>query len=555
MSDHTVVIVGSGPGGLQLAYFLSKAGVDYVILEKNSRAGSFYAKYPRRRDLISFNRVNTLFDDPRINLRFDWNSLLTDDYSFPFSAYSKKLYPKADDLVRYLNDFADKYSLNISYGIEVLGICKSDHGGYELSVSTGQILKCSKLVIASGFSKAYSPDIPGLELCDTYADVSTDPDSFDNKRVLVIGKGNSAFEIADLALESCSLLHIASPNPITLAWKSRHPGHVRANHTRLLDSYQLKLLNGTLDCNILSVRKNNDGAYIVLVSYVHADGETEELVYDQVINCAGFSFDDSLFADNCKPSTILDGKLPEITPFWESVNQSGMYFAGTLMQGRDFKRSSSAFIGGFRYNVRTLSKKIISDFKSHPYPSTLIPIESASAFSSRILERCNTTSGLWAQFKYLCDVYIVNQHSIKWIQEYPYQFIQEGGFSELPHYFTLTFEWGDWPGDVMSIERHPSADKAYTNVFLHPILRQYAGSEIISTHHILEDLFGNYSNEAEMGNVLSRGGLKMQEYHHKQHYLPLVEYISSTLFQNDLVVLRPAESFMEVPKAASAWDG
>ena len=555
MTEHIVVIVGSGPGGLQLGYFLSRAGIDYIILERKSSAGSFYAKYPRRRDLISFNRVNTLFDDPRINLRFDWNSLLTDDFSFPFSDYSKKLYPKADDLVQYLNGFAEKYSLNIAYDTEVLDIRKSVHGGYMLSLSTGQDLKCKNLVIASGFSKAYSPEIPGLELCDTYADVSTDPDSFENQRVLIIGKGNSAFEIADLALESCSLLHIASPNPITLAWKSRHPGHVRANHTRLLDSYQLKLLNGTLDCHILSIRKNPDGTYIALVSYVHADGETEELVYDQVINCAGFSFDSSLFADDSKPDTILDGKLPKITPFWESVNQPGIYFAGTLMQGRDFKRSSSAFIGGFRYNVRSLSKKLISDLKSQSFPYTLLPIESAHDLSSRILDRCNTTSGLWAQFKYLCDVYIVNHDSIHWLQEYPYQSIQEGGLSGCSHYFTLTFEWGDWPGDVMSIERHPSADKAYTNVFLHPILRQYSGSKIISTHHILEDLFGNYSVEAERGNVLSRGGLSMKDYHQKQHCTPLSEYISSVLFKDNLVLLEPVESCVGALDDASAWDG
>ena len=550
-----MVIVGSGPGGLQLGYFLSQKGIDYIILEKKSTSGSFYSKYPRRRDLISFNRVNTLFDDPRINLRFDWNSLLTDDFAFPFSAYSKKLYPKADDLVRYLNGFADKYSLNIAYETEVLRIQRFNHEDYLLSLSTGQDLKCKKLVIASGFSKSYSPGIPGLELCDTYADVSTDPDSFDNKRVLIVGKGNSAFEIADLALETCSLLHIASPNPITLAWKSRHPGHVRANHTRLLDSYQLKLLNGTLDCNILSIEKKIDGTYNVLVSYVHADGETEELVYDQVINCAGFSFDSTLFDHDCKPVTILDGKLPEITPFWESANQAGMYFAGTLMQGRDFKRSSSAFIGGFRYNVKSLSKHIISDLNSQTFPSTRIPVESAYDLSSHILDRCNTTSGLWAQFKYLCDVYIVNQDSIMWLQEYPYQSIQEGELSDSPHYFTLTFEWGEWPGDVMSIERHPSADKGYTNVFLHPILRQYSGSQVISTHHILEDLFGNYSHEAERGNVLNRGGLNMKEYHQKQHYLPLVEYISSVLFDEDSVLLQPVGPCSGAGQDASAWDG
>ena len=38
-------------------------------------------------------------------LRFDWNSLL--DSELKFVNYSKKMYPKADNLVRYLEDFAD----------------------------------------------------------------------------------------------------------------------------------------------------------------------------------------------------------------------------------------------------------------------------------------------------------------------------------------------------------------------------------------------------------------------------------------------------------------
>jgi len=36
---HDYIVVGAGPAGLQLAYFLERAGRDYVILERGSRAG------------------------------------------------------------------------------------------------------------------------------------------------------------------------------------------------------------------------------------------------------------------------------------------------------------------------------------------------------------------------------------------------------------------------------------------------------------------------------------------------------------------------------------
>jgi len=38
------------------------------------------------------------------------------------------------------------------------------------------------------------------------------------------------------------------------------------------------------------------------------------------------------------------------------VNVPGLYFAGTLSQQRDFKKSTSGFIHGFRYGVRALHK-------------------------------------------------------------------------------------------------------------------------------------------------------------------------------------------------------
>ena len=113
MSHHQYIIVGAGPAGLQMGYFLEQAGLDYVILESQQRAGSFFERYPRHRTLISLNKVYNWFDEPDFNLRYDWNSLLTLDNSHRFTEYSKKLYPNAGVYVKYLNDFAARFALNI----------------------------------------------------------------------------------------------------------------------------------------------------------------------------------------------------------------------------------------------------------------------------------------------------------------------------------------------------------------------------------------------------------------------------------------------------------
>ncbi|NUP79379.1 MAG: NAD(P)-binding domain-containing protein, partial [Nonomuraea sp.] len=74
MGDHRFLIVGAGPGGLQLSYFLQRAGADYLTLEREPAPGGFFRRYPRHRRLISLNKVHTGEKDREIQLRWDWNS-------------------------------------------------------------------------------------------------------------------------------------------------------------------------------------------------------------------------------------------------------------------------------------------------------------------------------------------------------------------------------------------------------------------------------------------------------------------------------------------------
>ena len=49
-----------------------------------------------------------------------------------------------------------------------------------------------------------------------------------------------------------------------------------------------------------------------------------------------------------------NGKYPVMTSEYESVNVDGLYFAGQLAHGKDFKRAAGGFIHGFRYTARAL---------------------------------------------------------------------------------------------------------------------------------------------------------------------------------------------------------
>jgi choline dehydrogenase-like flavoprotein len=91
------LVIGAGPAGLQLAQQLGAAGHDYLVLESGKAPGTFFARFPRHRQLISVNKPHTGTGDAEIDLRMDWNSLLSPDGDLLFTRYSERYFPGADD--------------------------------------------------------------------------------------------------------------------------------------------------------------------------------------------------------------------------------------------------------------------------------------------------------------------------------------------------------------------------------------------------------------------------------------------------------------------------
>lgn len=112
-------VLGAGPAGLQMAYFLQRAGRDYVVFERAPRPGIFFTRYPRHRKLISINKRHTGKANAEFNLRHDWNSLLSHDPRLLFRHYSSAYFPDAGDMVRYLGDFADRLGLRVLYNTTI----------------------------------------------------------------------------------------------------------------------------------------------------------------------------------------------------------------------------------------------------------------------------------------------------------------------------------------------------------------------------------------------------------------------------------------------------
>lgn len=485
------LVLGAGPAGLQLGYFLDKAGRDYLILEAGDKPGTFFETFPRHRMLISSNKVYTGYDDPEVNLRFDWNSLLSDDESLRIKNYSREYFPPAEALLSYLKDYAERFDLAIEYGVRIENVAENGH--FVLTASDGRSWQGRRLIVATGVPKPYIPPIPGIELTENYVDVSVDPEDFANQRVLVIGKGNSGFETAENLIPTTALIHVASPEPVRLAWKTHFPGHLRAVNNNLLDTYQLKTQNAVLDGTIEAIRKNDGGGFEVHIHYSHAEEETEVLRYDRVITCTGFRFDDAIFDDTCRPALWHGNRLPEQTSAFESTTVPGLYFAGTLMQMRDYKKASTPFIHGFRYNIRALHRMLELRYHGAEWPSRPVPATPEGLLDA-IFARINRTSALWQLFGFMGDAVVLSEDSdeARFYEELPVDFIRDSDLSRNASYFVVTLEFGKVVGDPFNILRQPDPSKAQRSTFLHPVVRHYHGKEKVDEIHLLENLFGEW---------------------------------------------------------------
>ncbi|MEU7850472.1 NAD(P)-binding domain-containing protein [Micromonospora parva] len=484
---HDCLIIGAGPAGLQLAALLERDGHDYVVLEGGPRPGTFFETYPRHRQLISINKVWTGSTDPEFNLRSDWNSLLTDDPALLFKNYSARYFPAADDLVRYLGDFAR--GLNVSYDTRVSAVSKTSD---VFTVQAGEhSWAARRVVVATGVSQLYVPPIEGAGLAERYDTVSVDPDDFINQRVLIVGKGNSAFETADALVETAATIHVAGPHSIKLAWQSHYVGHLRAVNNNFLDTYQLKSQNAVLDGTVEQISRREGGGFRVLFRYARTVENLRELEYDRVILCTGFRFDASIFTESARPELVINDRFPAQTPAFESVNVSGLYFAGTLSQQRDFKKSTNGFIHGFRYATRALHHILRERHHGQQWPSRQIAL-TPEAIADSILARINVTSALWQQFAVLGDVITVEGDAARYREEVPVAYLRETETDAFA--FLVTLEYGPDHDQVdpfdITVPRPAENDAtaAHDASYLHPVVRVLRDGQVVAEHHLAENL-------------------------------------------------------------------
>lgn len=495
LNRYDYLIVGAGPAGLQLGYYLERAGYNFLILEKGLNAGTFFTKFPRHRTLISINKVYTGCSDRERNLRWDWNSLLTEDPDALMGDYTKEYFPGADHLVDYLQDFAEKHVSHIRYNTEVHKILR-DQQGFHAHITTGDVITGGRLICATGMHKRYTPPIPGIELAEPYDKMSLNPEDFTNQRVLIIGKGNSAFETADHLISHAATIHMVSPNLLKFAWKTHFVGHLRAVNNNFLDTYQLKSQNGVLDATVENIERDGDG-FRVMVTHHRANDTQVKYHYDRILSCTGFQFNIDLFDESCQPEldSHIKNRFPRQTEQWESVNIPHLFFAGVLMQQRDYGKSSSGFIHGFRHNIQALFHILNHRYHHVDWPSAQL---ASQEIAPRIIESINRSSALMLQFDFMADLFVLSETGLyQYYKTVPIDFIRQGDLTGDQFYLMVTLEYGQKEFDPFYDNRvsEHDPDNAAKSTALHPVIRFFRRDSCIAEQHLVENLEADWSDE------------------------------------------------------------
>jgi thioredoxin reductase len=403
--DYDVVVVGSGPGGLQSAYSLARTGIPRcAVISRDAAPGGLFRRFPVYQRLISWTKPDAPFE--RGTREYEWydhNSLVGDEREHQALAaeFMDRSFdvPARSEMEAALVEFARRGSVRIRYGCEWLST-RRDDAGFVLGTSDGEY-RCRVCVFAIGVTEPWVAPIPGLEAAPHYVAVKA-PECYQAKSVFIVGKRNSGFELAQGLLPWARRIVLGSPRPVDTAMLAFSPLSIR-----YLSPYTEHVRGGTgsyvVDAAIERVERHAHGYRI------HASGTTWagelELESDEIIAATGFCAP-VLDLPSVGVAMVNDGRMPAQTPYWESVSVPGIYFAGNVTQASPGLRkhgatSSSGSVNGFRYNARVLAQHIAE--KHFGLVRERRPLDSDEVVSHLLGELAHAPE-LWTQKGYLARV-------------------------------------------------------------------------------------------------------------------------------------------------------
>ncbi|MCA9001087.1 MAG: NAD(P)-binding domain-containing protein, partial [Planctomycetes bacterium] len=164
-------VVGAGPAGLACSMIAQKSGLRFALLDQEQELGGTVAKYPRRKLVMS-----QPLDMPG------------------YGRFKKQTYEK-EELMAVWQDLARTHGLQLHGGQVLQGVERMEQGHFRVQTETHQF-EAKHVCLALGRRGiARRLGVPGEDL-HKVAYHLVDAHSYQGRRILVVGGGDSALEAA-----------------------------------------------------------------------------------------------------------------------------------------------------------------------------------------------------------------------------------------------------------------------------------------------------------------------------------------------------------------------
>jgi thioredoxin reductase len=173
---YDLLIIGGGPAGIGAALKATELGLKFKILEQDSLGG-------------------TVFTFPRSKI------VMTHPVNLPLYGQVKLHDTSKSELIELWTNLIQRYQIPVEENTKAESIVKNDHH-FDVQIASGLIYQSQNVLLAIG--RRGSPrklGIPGELNNERVAYRLLEPEHLENKKVIVVGGGDSAIEAALLLME------------------------------------------------------------------------------------------------------------------------------------------------------------------------------------------------------------------------------------------------------------------------------------------------------------------------------------------------------------------
>lgn len=246
-STIDLVIVGAGPAGIAASLTAKKYGLNFVTLEQDTIGG-------------------TVFTFPRAKI------VMTAPMDLPLYGKIKLFDTSKEELIELWEDALTKNNITIQEKTKVEEILP-ENGHFKVTTLKGKVFKTKYVLLAIG--RRGTPrklGIPG-EMTQKVAYRLLEPEIIHDKKIVVVGGGDSAVEAALLLCEQ---------NKVTLSYRKDKFSRIKPkNRQKVMQAVSDGLFDIQYKTNLVEIKRDK----VLLTTAV--EGETLELDNDLVYIFAG----------------------------------------------------------------------------------------------------------------------------------------------------------------------------------------------------------------------------------------------------------------------------